>query len=149
MRTRLLTLTALLIVFGALPAAHAADAPASHSSVDETVALPGEFSTDPKEMSCTVAPADANDDSATTTEGTAVDVNVASNDYGLGVAYVGEPNHGTAQLIQGSTIRYTPDPGFTGTDSFIYTVSGCLQCHNGWCSEPDYDTATVTVTVNE
>src|SRR5262245_15677899 len=31
--------------------------------------------------------------------------------------------HGTLTVDQGGSFSYTPDPGFTGTDSFDYTVS--------------------------
>jgi hypothetical protein len=46
-------------------------------------------------------------------------------------------------------VKYTPDTGFTGTDSFNHTHKGCLQCFNGWCSEPDFDVGTVYITVTE
>lgn len=54
----------------------------------------------------------------------------------LSILAVGEPLHGTA-VIQGSRIKYTPEPNFYGTDSFTYTV-GDGQSTDG---------ATVTITV--
>ncbi|MEU4687191.1 Ig-like domain-containing protein [Actinoplanes sp. NPDC023714] len=38
------------------------------------------------------------------------------------VTAVGTPQHGTAVLNADGTVTYTPDPGFTGTDTFTYTV---------------------------
>ncbi|MCK5859986.1 MAG: tandem-95 repeat protein [Abyssibacter sp.] len=88
----------------------------------------------------------ANDDTATTDENTAVTgIPVLSNDSDaesdpLTVIAVGTPvNGGTATVSgQGTTVDYTPATGFSGTDSFAYTISdGQAQA-----------SATVTVTVN-
>ena len=49
------------------------------------------------------------------------------------------PGDGTATINANGTVRYTPDAGFVGTDTFDYTVSD----GNGGS-----DTGTVTVTVN-
>ncbi|GAA5145601.1 hypothetical protein GCM10023340_15200 [Nocardioides marinquilinus] len=81
------------------------------------------------------------DDSATTTESTAVDVDVLANDTDadgdtLAVASVTDPANGTA-TITGTKVRYTPDAGHTGADTFDYVVSD----GNGGT-----DTGTVTVT---
>ncbi len=85
----------------------------------------------------------ADDDVATTQTATAVTVDVLSNDSdpdgdAISVTDVGDPANGTASLNTDGTITYTPDGGFTGTDSFTYTVA-----------DPDgeTDTATVSVTV--
>jgi outer membrane protein OmpA-like peptidoglycan-associated protein len=84
----------------------------------------------------------AADDAATTTVGTAVDVAVLANDSDpdgdtLSIADVGQPANGTA-IIVGNGVRYVPNPGYTGTDTFLYTVSD----GNGGTA-----TGTVTVTV--
>ncbi|NBB96533.1 MAG: hypothetical protein GVY16_12465, partial [Planctomycetes bacterium] len=84
-------------------------------------------------------------DSATTGQDTAVTIDVLANDS--------DPNAGDVLTVDsvtqgasgsvtnnGSDVTYTPDAGFTGTDTFDYTVSD----GNG-----GFDTATVTVTVNE
>lgn len=74
--------------------------------------------------------------------GQAVTINVLANDYDiqgspLTITAVSKPKNGAAQIVSGK-IRYTPDPGFVGTDSFTYTASdGELK-----------STATVTVTVS-
>ena len=84
-------------------------------------------------------------DTATTAEDTAVDIDVVANDTDiegdtLSVTAVTTPSNGTAVVAEGSstTVTYTPDASFTGTDSFDYTVS----------DGTDTDTGTVTVTVN-
>lgn len=50
------------------------------------------------------------------------------------------PSNGTVVLQPNGDFTYTPDPGFSGTDAFIYTV-----CDNG--SPALCDDATVTITV--
>lgn len=85
----------------------------------------------------------ANDDTATTAEDTPVTISVLSNDLdpdggALTVIAVVQPAHGQATINAGTTITYTPDPGFNGTDSFAYTA----RDPNG-----DTDAATVTVSV--
>ncbi|MEU1596961.1 esterase-like activity of phytase family protein [Streptomyces sp. NPDC005708] len=37
--------------------------------------------------------------------------------------------HGTLTVDQGGSFSYTPDPGFTGTDSFDYTVSDAVRLY--------------------
>jgi DNA gyrase/topoisomerase IV subunit B len=84
----------------------------------------------------------ANDDSATTDEDTAVVVSVLDNDTDvdsatLTVTAVSDPANGSA-TTDGSTVTYTPDANFSGTDTFTYTVSD---------GAGGSDTAVVTVTV--
>ncbi|SMX28073.1 Bifunctional hemolysin/adenylate cyclase precursor [Pelagimonas phthalicica] len=112
----------------------------------------GNGGTDTATVTVTVAddggnlPPVADDDSATTTEDTGVRIYVRGNDTdpdgddtALTITSVDDPTNGTATIdpVDG-TIIYTPDPGFTGTETFDYTVT-----------DPDgaTDTATVTVTV--
>ena len=85
------------------------------------------------------------DDATTTAEGTAVDIDVVANDTDLEgdtlqVTSVTMPSNGTAVIKSGSatTITYTPNAGFHGSDSFTYVASD----GNGRT-----DTGTVTVTV--
>ena len=54
---------------------------------------------------------------------------------------VTDPANGTAVLNPDGTVTYTPDPEFTGEDTFTYEI-----CDNG--SPVLCDTATVTITVN-
>ena len=85
------------------------------------------------------------DDATTTAEGTAIDIDVVANDTDLEgdtlqVTSVTMPSNGTAVIKPGSatTITYTPNTGFHGSDSFTYVASD----GNGGT-----DTGTVTVTV--
>ena len=69
----------------------------------------------------------AQNDTATVTEGTSVTINVLANDSDpdndpLSITAVSAPAHGTA-AIAGSAIVYVPATGFTGTDTFGYTIS--------------------------
>jgi uncharacterized repeat protein (TIGR01451 family) len=85
----------------------------------------------------------ADDDSAATDEDNAVTVNVLANDSDedgdtLTVTAVSNPANGTA-TTDGTSVTYTPDTDFNGTDSFTYTAND----GNGGT-----DTATVNVTVN-
>lgn len=66
-------------------------------------------------------------DTATTGVGSAVTVSVLGNDTDvdqdtLTLTGVSSPPRGQASII-GSSVRYTPDPGFFGDDSFTYSVS--------------------------
>lgn len=89
-------------------------------------------------------------DQATTEANTPVDIDVVANDYdpdGLSVFLASSPNpivsqpaNGSAVRINDDEIRYTPDGGFTGTDTFTYRVTA---------SDGDTDNATVTVTVEQ
>jgi uncharacterized repeat protein (TIGR01451 family) len=83
----------------------------------------------------------AGDDTATTTPGTAVDVDVLANDLGtvLPPEVRTAPAHGTATLA-GRALTYTPAAGFTGTDTFTYRL--CAVDGSDACAE-----ATVAVTV--
>ena len=91
-------------------------------------------------------PPTAWDDSATTTEGVPVTVNVISNDtddIGINtasVAIVTSPVAGTAVSNGDGTVMYTPAGGFTGVDTFTYTVADTQGAVS--------NTATATVTVN-
>jgi CshA-type fibril repeat protein len=86
----------------------------------------------------------AGDDTATTDAGIPVPINVLENDNDSGnsrdpisIADITQPANGTATLDDNQII-YTPNPGFSGEDTFIYTIT----------DGQDTTTATVTVTVN-
>jgi hypothetical protein len=93
----------------------------------------------------------ANDDAATTTQNTPITINVDGNDNnggGGGGALVQAsltvrraPLNGTAVAVGGADrqITYTPNAGFTGVDTFTYTIADGAAISN---------VATVTVTVN-
>ena len=88
----------------------------------------------------------ATDDSATTQEDPPVPVNidVLSNDT-LGdepttITAKTDGSNGTVAIIGGGTsVTYSPNANFNGTDSFTYTITDF---------DGDTDTATVTITVN-
>ena len=82
------------------------------------------------------------DDSASTTQDTAVDIDVLDNDSDpdgdpLHINTATDPPHGTT-VNHGTHVTYTPDAGYTGTDTFDYTAGD---------GKGGTDTATVTVTV--
>jgi hypothetical protein len=84
----------------------------------------------------------ANDDTATVTPGSSVSIPILANDSDpdndpLTITQVGAPGHGVAHLNGADhTIIYTPAAGFTGTDTFTYTIA-----------DPAGVEATATVTV--
>lgn len=90
-------------------------------------------------------PPQANPDSASTSVGTPVAIDVLANDSdpeggALTLVSVTTPANGSASFSGNGPVTYTPNPGFTGTDTFQYTVR-----------DPQGNTATavVTVTVSE
>jgi hypothetical protein len=85
---------------------------------------------------------EAVDDVITIQEETPVDINVLENDLGLGdtpleLAILIEPENGTVEIIE-NQIRYSPDEGFIGEDTFSYTVTD---------ADGESSTAVVTITV--
>jgi len=85
----------------------------------------------------------AQNDSAATSKGVAVNAAVLANDSdpdgdALTVSVTTPPGHGTATVNPDKTIRYAPDAGFTGTDSFVYKICD----PSGACSS-----ATVSIQV--
>lgn len=91
----------------------------------------------------------ANDDVASTNENTPVNINVLANDEpknGLNVnsmIITQQPTNGTVNINTINGVRlvtYTPNPGFTGVDTFKYQVC------NG-AATPQCDDAIVTVNV--
>jgi hypothetical protein len=91
------------------------------------------------------SPPVAVDDSASTVQDTAVDIDVLLNDSDadgdlLSVVNLAQPSNGAAAVNPDGTVRYTPDAGFTGVDSFTYQASDGVDVSN---------VATVTVTVTE
>lgn len=80
------------------------------------------------------------DDTGTTNRNQPVDIEVAGNDSGtdFSVTDVGTPTNGTVQA-NGSTVTYTPNRDFVGSDAFTYTITDV---------DGQTATATVTVTVN-
>lgn len=70
----------------------------------------------------------AADDNSTTAAGDPVTIDVLANDTDpngdiLTVISVTQPAGGSAAIIGGSSVTYTPNTNFSGTDSFTYTIS--------------------------
>ncbi|WP_306004695.1 Hint domain-containing protein [Aquicoccus porphyridii] len=85
------------------------------------------------------------DDSAATDEGTPVVIDVLENDTDpqgqpLSVTGTTDPANGTTIVAPDGRVIYVPDAGFTGEDTFDYTVED---------TDGNSATGTVTVTVNE
>ena len=87
-------------------------------------------------------PPEASDDNAETAEDTPVRIHALDNDIdpdgdSLRVASVSEAAHGTVEIIDGTTVLYSPNENWHGEDRFTYVASdGELT-----------DEATVSVTV--
>ncbi|EIC22955.1 Ig-like domain-containing protein [Thiorhodovibrio frisius] len=86
----------------------------------------------------------AGDDSVKTAMDQVVTIPVLNNDIdpngdALSVLGAGNPSNGAVVVNADNTITYTPDSGFIGEDSFVYTLE----------AGGDIDTATVTVTVTD
>ena len=86
---------------------------------------------------------DANDDNVTTEEDMSVTISILDNDTPAGgdftIEIISSTPGATIIINDDGTINYTPPPGFSGTDEFVYQISG-----------PDYaniDQATVTIEV--
>ena len=91
-------------------------------------------------------PPDAVDDTATTSQNTPVTIPVLANDSDpdddtLTVTAVSDPANGVAVINGDQTVTYTPDAGFSGIETFTYTICAPEGC------DTTSDTATVTVTV--
>ncbi len=88
----------------------------------------------------------ANDDTASTDEGTAVTINVSANDTPLidldlaSIEIISSTVNGNAIPNLDGTVTYTPTAGFTGDDLFWYLIRDNTNLPSS--------VATVTVTVN-
>ncbi len=82
-----------------------------------------------------IEPPQANKDTISERQDTAVEINVLSNDIdpdndSLFLVHAGTPLHGTSEISGDSTILYTPEDDFSGMDSLIYIIqkqSGCID----------------------
>jgi Bacterial Ig domain len=84
-------------------------------------------------------------DTVSTTQNVPVDINPLVNDWdpdGDPISVVEPfpvlPRHGTAEFLNGSSVRYTPDIDYTGQDNFDYQISD---------GRGGRDTAAVSITV--
>ncbi len=91
---------------------------------------------------------EANDDSGTTEQNTPVTTPVVANDTTSGprlnprdVTIVTPPTYGTTVVNNDGSVTYTPNPNFSGTDTYVYKVCDVSK------PAPICDTAMVTIIV--
>jgi hypothetical protein len=112
-----------------------------HDKFFYTMSTPNGKSTATVFITVIAPPPIAVNDSARTEMETPVTIDVLNNDDARGggaltVQSVGTPHHGTATISNGQIV-YTPEAGFSGTDTFPYTAA----------TQFGTDTALVTVTI--
>lgn len=108
----------------------------------------------PTVMSCQVVYPVAGDDYVTTAQNTATTFSPLYNDtdtFDQDLWGFDQPAHGTVVQVGLDALRYTPNSGYVGSDSFTYTLGGCAQCYGSgweaWCAEPASTTGYVYITV--
>ena len=123
-------------------------APPTQSPASLTPPIP----TDNTEQIVTNQPPVANDQSVTTDVNKPVDIRLTASDLDkndrLIAKTVALPSHGTLSDINQDTgvVTYTPNPGFTGTDSFTFNVNdGKVDSNKQYCWNNDKSTANRTV----
>ncbi|MFK7820251.1 MAG: Ig-like domain-containing protein [Planctomycetaceae bacterium] len=113
------------------------------------VANDGLSVSDPATVTITVEdvndPPVAENDTDSTRQNTAVEIDVLANDSDaedddLSPRIVAGPANGTAEVNADGTLTYSPNDGFSGTDSFTYVVNDGTS---------DSNEATVTITVED
>jgi hypothetical protein len=120
----------------------------SAKAYDTTDWVRGDRSSLEQTVSWTVQPTatnmiDTNDDTASTAVGTPVIIDVEANDtitFSDTVISSTNPSHGTLTSNSDRTYTYTPDAGFTGVDTFTYSVILTVDI---------MDTSTVRITVGD
>jgi VCBS repeat-containing protein len=121
--------------------------------VDETapsVELHADFEDPCLEITC-IPPPIAIDDAATTDENNSVNIDVTANDIAIDgainkttVTITRDPQDGSLGVNSSTgVVSYTPDPGFCGSDYFMYTVD------DNYGMTSNEATVTVTVVCNE
>ncbi len=104
------------------------------------VDVKGDGSDDECKTDCEATPINVKNDTATTKQGKGIIINVLDNDdSGLMIVNVSSSAHGYAEAMNGKII-YTPNSGFSGKDTFTYTVKDA----KGQTAQ-----ASVTVTVKK
>ena len=83
-------------------------------------------------------PASCSGDSAHTNQHTPVTVTFSCTGTGLSYSVQSPPAHGTLSSISNGAVTYTPNAGFSGTDSFAVQAQGSVD-------GPATDTVSVTV----
>ncbi|WP_139166574.1 Ig-like domain-containing protein [Epilithonimonas hungarica] len=112
----------------------------SVAAVSGATTLDAGFTLDPQCIDFVIF---ANDDQSQTYPNIPVTIDILNNDVGrvspTTVAIVSQPTNGTVVVNPDGTVTYTPNPGFSGTDTFNYQV---CNSDRSLCS-----TAVVTVNV--
>ena len=90
---------------------------------------PGQDETDHNDNNGVQDPPVAVNDSVTARAGNVITIPVTANDYdpdGDAIAVyradTKSATHGTTDVLNGTSIAYRPEPGYSGTDSFDYTI---------------------------
>lgn len=92
-------------------------------------------------VNSTAQPANARNDVASTAVNTPVNIDLLANDVGAGalnLTTLSNPSRGNLVINGDQSITYTPDAGFSGVDSFAYSMVDSVG---------DRDTATATVLI--
>ncbi|MGO4298988.1 Ig-like domain-containing protein [Leifsonia sp. RAF41] len=90
----------------------------------------------------------AGDDTATVNAGSSVTTDVLANDTSESAQPLADPTiatppaHGAAVVNANGTITYTPDSGYSGTDSYVYEICDTSN------PIPSCDSATVLITID-
>ncbi|RKE90143.1 hypothetical protein BXY58_0736 [Epilithonimonas arachidiradicis] len=112
----------------------------SVAAVSGATTLDAGFTLDPQCVDFVIF---ANDDQSQTYPNIPVTIDILNNDVGrvspTTVTIVSQPTNGTVVVNPDGTVTYTPNPGFSGTDTFNYQV---CNSDRSLCS-----TAVVTVNV--
>lgn len=150
---------AITAAFGAYALQAPAPAPSDPAPSDPAVAVTPDADVsgieigiqEAADMACSRLIPHANDDYWTTAKNTPITASPLANDpdneqQNFGGITSG-PSHGTAQVVGLDAVKYTPNTNYVGSDSFNYLHVGCLQCFQGYCSEPETDEGTVHITV--
>lgn len=117
--------------------------PGNHAALPELFPSAGIATARPSQQGSTTPAPEPAFDQATTDEDTPVLIDVLANDLpendaALVIVAVGVPQSGTAEITD-NRILYTPNPDFSGVDTFFYSM------HNG--DPTNTRQATVQVTV--
>jgi len=88
---------------------------------------PGDDEVDRRDDNNQDDPPKAVDDSVTARSGNTVTIPVTGNDYdpdgdAIAVSAVDKAGNGTTDVLNGSSVVYVPNIGYSGTDSFDYTI---------------------------
>jgi Bacterial Ig domain/Cadherin-like domain len=113
-----------------------------YASVTSASLNPTSYSKDKENKSCNRKPV-ANNDSATTDQNVAININVLANDSDpdgnpISVYDWTQPTCGSVTKNADGTLRYTPSAGYTGSCPFTYRISDGKDLSNS---------ATVSITV--